>query len=317
MAENPGWLSNTWNAVSDFAVDTAKGASAAAKVVMDRPGHAAAVFIDGVEKGAADIGGLIIGGVPDLVDWGLEKTTGINLYDGSASRAVSGGLKWGIDGIESLVGIEKPVIQGDGDQFLFGAGRLTGQVVTGAAAIGGAGAIVGAAKGVASGAWTVASGAYKAAVVTSVATNAAVIGGAGLVGWDVTQNDAKITTGAAKRAVSFVADKTGVDEMIPESVKDTLNDTMAFMGRNPVLAKWGSFILFALVGNSALGWALGDGLTGKLAAPLLAGVIGWGLSSSFAKAAVETHNERQAKQPQTNVDGITTAAQQAVPVLAV
>ncbi len=293
--EERGWLSKAWGGVKSFG----SGLAAAGQVIVTDPLHAGAVFVDGFEKGVADVGGLIIGGIPDLVDFGSEKLFGVNLYDGSASAAVSNGLKWGIDGIEGLVGIEQPEIRGEGDQFLFGAGRLTGQVTAGSLAIVHAGAIVGAAKATASGAWAVTSGTAKTAMFVGGVANTAVIGGGAAIGADVAFNDARISGGLLSGAFNWGVEKVtghaGVgaawEAMAPEGAKQALSGFMVFMGEHPELAKWASFGLALLLGNGLIGGLVGDNPIMGLAGLAIAGMIAWGLSEKFKGAALDAYNE--------------------------
>ncbi|HIF25817.1 MAG TPA: hypothetical protein EYQ41_06595 [Micavibrio sp.] len=306
------WLSRAWDSTTEFVSDTYEGASAAIDVIMTDPGHAAAVFIDGVEHGITDVAGVVLGAVPDLIDYGSERLLGVNLYDGSAMTAISDGMMWAVDGVESLAGFEKPEIRGDGDEFLFGAGRVTGQVVGAVTVVGAGGAIMSAAQSTLQGAWWVASTGYKVTAVASTAVTGATVGTGALVAADVNYNDGRLTGGAIQGVSNWVIrqitgyESTGdlYEDFVPEEIKDAMDDFMAFMGDNPDIAKWASFGASMLVGGGLVSMIAGDSFIGKFVGLALVGAISWGVSNIFKDAATDAANENTAPE----ADGATPPA---------
>ena len=145
-----GALSRSFNYVAsgeilDDAVTVAKKTGQTAKYAMNNPGHAFAVAVEGVEEGLGSVAGLAVGGIGDAFNAGVKgagKLAGQDwqLYEGGFGTGIYSVNRFvteGIDDIESMVGIEEPVIRNEYDRYILGATKGVTEVVASIAVVAG------------------------------------------------------------------------------------------------------------------------------------------------------------------------------------
>ncbi len=229
------------------------------------------------------------------------------------SSQIRRGLTGLYNGYNDLTGVEVPETVDMTDHLLHLGGRVAGSAAAsggGAAVIGNSSMLSGAMRGAAGSLTNIqdsrliaTAGGMAARIIRPVwwamknpvtafnaATGLAITGTAA----DLTLNDGRISGAVAGAAVDTAVERvTGFEgigdaweRVAPEPLKDGLDDVMDFLAENPALAKWGSFGLALMAGNSLLSHLV-PAIPGRgLLSLALAGAIAWGLSEALERTVL-------------------------------